>query len=96
MGEVVLAALRARLIEARLEDSLAQQRLEPIGEDVCGDPEILLQVARGRSSKEIARDCRISSKTVGNHVNNLYQKLQLSHRGELVLYAAGAGLTGCS
>ena len=58
--------------------------------------EILVQVARGRSSKEIARDCRISSKTVGNHVNNLYQKLQLSHRGELVLYAARAGLTSPS
>ena len=58
--------------------------------------EILVQVARGRSSKEIAPDCRISSKTVGNHVNNLYQKLQLSHRGELVLYAARAGLTSPS
>ena len=55
--------------------------------------EILVQVARGKSSKEIARDCRISPKTVGNHVNHLYRKLQLSHRGELVLYAARAGLT---
>jgi DNA-binding NarL/FixJ family response regulator len=55
--------------------------------------EILVQVARGKSSKEIARDFRISSKTVGNHVNHLYRKLQLSHRGELVLYAARAGLT---
>lgn len=58
--------------------------------------EILVQVARGRSSKEIARDWRISPKTVANHVNNLYQKLQLNHRGELVLYAAKAGLTGRS
>jgi len=58
--------------------------------------EILVQVARGRSSKEIARDCRISPKTVSNHVNNLYRKLQLNHRGELVLYAARAGLMGFS
>jgi DNA-binding NarL/FixJ family response regulator len=55
--------------------------------------EIVVQVARGRSSKEIARKYDISSKTVCNHIINTYRKLGLRHRGQLVLYAAQQGLT---
>lgn len=54
--------------------------------------EILVWIASGRSTKEIARECAITPKTVGNHVNNMYQKLNLRHRGQLVLYAAQQGL----
>lgn len=54
---------------------------------------ILVRVANGRSSKEIAREFAITPKTVANHVTNMYQKLGLKHRGELVLYAAQEGLT---
>jgi DNA-binding NarL/FixJ family response regulator len=54
---------------------------------------ILVRIASGRSTKEIARECAITPKTVGNHVNNMYQKLNLRHRGQLVLYAAQQGLT---
>jgi DNA-binding NarL/FixJ family response regulator len=54
--------------------------------------EILVRIAGGRSSKEIAREYAIAPKTVGNHINNIYQKLNLKHRGELVLYAAQEGL----
>jgi DNA-binding NarL/FixJ family response regulator len=55
--------------------------------------EIVVQVARGRSSKEIAKTYAISSKTVCNHIINVYHKLNLRHRGQLVLYAAQQGLT---
>lgn len=54
---------------------------------------ILVRIASGRSTKEIARECAITPKTVGNHVNNMYQKLNLRHRGQLVIYAAQQGLT---
>jgi DNA-binding NarL/FixJ family response regulator len=54
--------------------------------------EILVQIASGRSTKQIARECAITPKTVANHVNNMYQKLHLRHRGQLVLYAAQQGL----
>jgi len=55
--------------------------------------DILMGVAAGRSSKEIGRQHAIAPKTVCNHVNNIYQKLKLRHRGQLVLYAAQHGLT---
>lgn len=55
--------------------------------------EILVWVASGRSTKAIARECAIAPKTVANHVNGICQKLNLRHRGQLVLYAAQQGLT---
>lgn len=55
--------------------------------------QILVWIASGRSTKEVARACAITPKTVGNHVNNMVQKLHLRHRGQLVLYAAQQGLT---
>jgi DNA-binding NarL/FixJ family response regulator len=55
--------------------------------------EILIRVASGRSTKEIGREYAITPKTVGNHVTNIYRKLNLRHRGDLVLYAAQQGLS---
>jgi len=55
--------------------------------------QILVWIASGLSTKEVARECAITPKTVGNHVNNMVQKLHLRHRGQLVLYAAQQGLT---
>lgn len=54
--------------------------------------DILIRVASGLGTKEIAREYAITPKTVGNHINNIYQKLNLSHRGELVLYAVQNGM----
>ena len=56
--------------------------------------EILIRIATGLSTKQVAREYAITAKTVGNHINSIYQKLNLRHRGELVLYAAQHGLTG--
>jgi DNA-binding CsgD family transcriptional regulator len=55
--------------------------------------DILVRIASGRSTKEIARDCAISPKTVGNHVSNIRHKFDLHHRGQLVLFALQQGLT---
>jgi DNA-binding NarL/FixJ family response regulator len=55
--------------------------------------DILVRIASGHSTKEVAREYAIAPKTVANHVNNIYQKLNLRHRGQLVLYAAQRGLT---
>jgi two-component system nitrate/nitrite response regulator NarL len=54
--------------------------------------DILIRIANGQSSKEIAREYDITPKTVANHVNNMYAKLHLRDRGQLVLYALERGL----
>ena len=55
--------------------------------------DILTRIASGRSTKQVAIECAISPKTVGNHVSNIRHKLNLHHRGQLVLFALQQGLT---
>jgi len=57
------------------------------------EQEILAEISSGHSSKEIARRCGIETKTVRNHVSNVYAKLNVHHRGQLVLYVAQHGGT---
>lgn len=81
LAERIIQALREAPARAAATTTLSDQ-----------ERNILVRVASGRSSKEIAREYAITAKTVGNHVANMVQKLNLNHRGELVLYAAQQGL----
>src|SRR5262249_28756894 len=54
--------------------------------------EVLRLLARGRSNKEIARELVISSKTVGNHVEHIYAKIDASNRAGASLFAGRQGL----
>jgi HD-GYP domain-containing protein (c-di-GMP phosphodiesterase class II) len=49
--------------------------------------EILLVLARGKSNQEIADDLRISAKTVGHHVQHVYQKAGVRSRAAATLWA---------
>lgn len=49
--------------------------------------EVLGDIARGRSNREIAEHLFISENTVKNHVRNILEKLQLHSRTEAALYA---------
>lgn len=56
------------------------------------EQEILKQVAKGYTYREIADTLVISVKTVQNHVQNILTKLQLRKRYELMRYAIQRGL----
>jgi len=49
--------------------------------------EILHEVAAGKPNKEIAKDLRISARTVEGHLNNLFAKLGVSSRTEALVVA---------
>jgi DNA-binding NarL/FixJ family response regulator len=51
------------------------------------ETEVLRQIARGRSNKEIALDLKISVKTVEYHKARCSAKLHLSSRADIVKYA---------
>ncbi len=54
---------------------------------------ILALAGEGQSNKEIARELRISSATVKNHMHNILQKLQVDRRGQAVArLRAGRGI----
>jgi DNA-binding NarL/FixJ family response regulator len=54
---------------------------------------VLVQVARGRSNREIAEELVISERTARTHVSNVLRKLQLASRTQAALVAVREGLT---
>lgn len=55
--------------------------------------EVLMEIAKGKSNKEIAADLFITEKTVKTHVSNVLSKLELADRTQAALYAVRNGLT---
>lgn len=51
------------------------------------ETEILEQMSKGLSNKEIADKLFISEKTVKNHITNIFQKIDVSDRTQAVLFA---------
>ncbi len=54
--------------------------------------EIVQLVAQGYKNKEMAEKMFISEQTVKNHLHNIFDKLGVSDRLELALYAIHKGL----
>jgi DNA-binding NarL/FixJ family response regulator len=52
------------------------------------EQEVLRQIARGHTYKQVARRLAISVKTVETHMSSVLRKLQLSSRHELVRWAS--------
>jgi len=53
--------------------------------------EILEEVARGKSNKEVGEILSISHQTVQAHLKNIYSKLQMNSRTEVAAYAVSQG-----
>jgi DNA-binding NarL/FixJ family response regulator len=58
--------------------------------------EVLDLLARGKSNQEIAAALVISSKTVRNHLSNIFNKLQVADRVQAIIRAREAGMGGNS
>jgi HD-GYP domain-containing protein (c-di-GMP phosphodiesterase class II) len=56
--------------------------------------EVLGLLARGHSTREIARQLVVSPKTAANHVEHIYAKLGVSSRAAATLFATQHGLMG--
>jgi putative nucleotidyltransferase with HDIG domain len=54
--------------------------------------EVLCLIARGHSNREAARRLSIAPKTVGRHVEHIYDKLGINSRAAAALFAASNGL----
>jgi DNA-binding NarL/FixJ family response regulator len=56
------------------------------------EQEILLLIAQHQTNQEIARQLKISPKTVRNHASNIFAKLQVADRAEAIIRARDAGV----
>lgn len=54
--------------------------------------DILREIARGKSNKEIAEELYLSESTVKSHISHIFQKLNIKTRAEAVLYAVKNGI----
>jgi HD-GYP domain-containing protein (c-di-GMP phosphodiesterase class II) len=97
------AELRAEVKAGRLDGEAAEAVLGAAGLRVPRRPEgpagltpreveVLRLLARGLSNRAIAQQLVISAKTVGNHVEHIYTKIDASNRAGASLFAMSQGL----
>ncbi|MEW9503102.1 response regulator [Jeotgalibacillus marinus] len=56
------------------------------------EKDVLLELTKGKSNKEIASALFITEKTVKTHISNVFTKLEVSDRTQAALYAVKHGL----
>ena len=83
-GEVHLDPAVSRLLAQRLR---ARKDAEPIEPLTTREKEVLSQLAKGASNKEIAYELGITERTARTHVSNILGKLGLASRTQAALYA---------
>jgi DNA-binding CsgD family transcriptional regulator len=92
-GEASAGRLDPMAVEAVLTAAGQQGRAERSGPRLTPrEVEILVQVARGGSMREIARALTISPKTVDGHLQRIYPKIGVSTRAGATLFAVQQGL----
>ena len=89
-GERVMAsAVVNRVVEMLSGNSTPKEFYDGL---TAREVEILKLIAMGQANKQIARRLDISDKTVRNHVSNMYEKLHIYDRSQVVLYGVRKGL----
>ena len=68
------------------------RRREALAGLTAREVEVLVQLARGLSNKQIAERLVITPKTAGNHVEHIYAKIGVSNRAAAAMFALQHGL----
>jgi DNA-binding NarL/FixJ family response regulator len=72
--------------------SLVQDSAKTFPDLTDREHEILELIALGHNNQEIANHLHITTKTVSNHISNVYNKLQVADRVQAIILAKDAGL----
>jgi DNA-binding NarL/FixJ family response regulator len=83
-GEVHLDAAVARLLAQRMRTRREPEPVEPL---TPREKEVLAQLGKGASNKEIAYELSITERTARTHVSNILGKLGLASRTQAALWA---------
>jgi HD-GYP domain-containing protein (c-di-GMP phosphodiesterase class II) len=101
--EKAAAHLRTEAREGRLDPAAVDAVLGVSGQRSAGAPsapagltprevEVLLLVARGATTRHVARSLNITPKTAGNHIERIYAKIGASSRATAALFAMQQGM----
>lgn len=94
-GEVYVRAAAARLLATAFVAQRSRQTARGQWETLSDrEQTVLRMVAEGYSGVEIARELRISTKTVDTYKRRVADKLGLQHRTQYVRFASDAGILG--
>jgi DNA-binding NarL/FixJ family response regulator len=91
-GEAIFSpAIAHRMMQyfAAIQPQAAQQPFPQLTER---EREVLDLIARGYSNADIAAQLQLNTKTVRNHVSNIFNKLQVADRAQAIIRARDAGL----
>jgi DNA-binding NarL/FixJ family response regulator len=83
-GEVHLDPAVARLLAQRMRSRKETEPVEPL---TPREKEVLAQLGKGASNKEIAYELSITERTARTHVSNILGKLGLASRTQAALWA---------
>ena len=86
------ANFHPKITPALLGRSAAKKEKEnPFSMLTKREQEVLREIAKGRSNKEIAAELHITEQTVKTHVSNILAKLEVDDRTQAALYAVKHG-----
>lgn len=91
-GEAVLDPILAGLVLHWVQAMSDDAPLAPSGSLTAREIETVRLVAQGWSNKRVAEEMVLSIRTVENHLRNIYHKLGLTDRTQLIRYAIQRGL----
>jgi DNA-binding NarL/FixJ family response regulator len=96
-GEELLLAIRkissgSKYISPELAEHMAfnstEKQDKPLHEKLSKrEFQIMIMLVRGKTSREISKDLFISEKTVGTHRSRIMEKMGMTKKSELTLYA---------
>lgn len=99
--EVLIDAIRAvargeRYVDSRIAQRIAMQAISgdksPVEKLSAREFEVFAQLARGQSVAQISDTLKLSNSTVGTHLYNIKQKLEISNQAEMTLLALRHGV----
>jgi DNA-binding NarL/FixJ family response regulator len=102
-AEEAVAEMRAEVRAGRLDGAATDAVLEAAGHRVprrrealagltAREVEVLVLLARGLSTKQIAGRLVIAPQTAGNHIEHIYAKIGASSRAAAAMFAVQHGL----
>lgn len=71
----------------QLLSRMNQEQKNPLMDLTNRERDVLMEIAKGKSNKEIASSLYITEKTVKTHVSNILSKLEVSDRTQAALFA---------